>query len=318
MISVSDFYKNLFGQKVYKISLDAGCTCPNRDGSKGLAGCSFCSARGSGDFTPQKNLSITEQIQIAKKLVNSKFSRKNKRLLEENPEVEIKEGKYIAYFQNFTNTYGNPRELKAKWEETLSQEGIVGLALGSRPDCLNEEMLEILAQLAEKTFIQVELGLQTENDESALYFNRCYQTSVYDQAVKALHKASKKIHVVTHLIFGLPNPDFPRGIEDKAQILKSVKRVIQAGSDGIKITVLYILKGSGLENPYKQKEFPALSQEKYFELVEEALKLMPSQMVIHRLTGDPPKNSLIAPEWVKDKKKNLNRVNQLLKIYSQK
>ena len=318
MISVSNFYKDLFGQKVYKISLDAGCTCPNRDGSKSKGGCSFCSANGSGDFTPKKYLSITEQVQIAKRLVNSKFSRKNKKLLSENPDFEIKDGKYIVYFQNFTNTYGNPQELKAKWEEALAQEGVIGLALGSRPDCFSKEMLEILGQLAEKTFVQVELGFQTENDDTARYFNRAYESFIYDQAVKALHQASKKIHVVTHLIFGLPNPDFPQGIENQQQMIKSVKRVIQAGSDGIKITVLYILKNSKFENLYLQGNFPTLSQKDYYELIEKALEIIPPKMVIHRLTGDPPKNDLIAPQWVKDKKKNLNLVNQLLKKYSQK
>ncbi len=303
MISVSNFYKDLFGQKVYKISLDAGCTCPNRDGSKSKGGCSFCSANGSGDFTPKKNLSITEQVQIAKRLVNSKFSRKNKKLLSENPDFEINDGKYIVYFQNFTNTYGNPQELKAKWEEALAQEGVIGLALGSRPDCFSKEMLEILGQLAEKTFVQVELGFQTENDDTARYFNRAYESFIYDQTVNALHQASKKIHVVTHLIFGLPNPDFPQGIENQQQMIKSVKRVIHAGSDGIKITVLYILKNSKFENLYLQGNFPTLSQKDYYELIEKALEIIPPKMVIHRLTGDPPKNDLIAPQWVKDKKK---------------
>lgn len=317
MQTANQFYKKYFGQKVYKISLDASCTCPNRDGSLGFGGCIFCSATGSGDFTSDKKLSISQQVEAAKKLVDAKFSRKSAR------EKSAENHKYIAYFQNFTNTYGNPEILYAKWKEALACPQIVGLAIATRPDCISNRILEIFAELSKITFLQIELGIQTSDDITADFLNRGYKTEVYGEAIRKIHQASEKIHVVTHIIFGLPKPakDYTQGtdptcnlqLESTEQMMNTVTHAIKQGSDGIKITVLYVLQNTKLAQYYTQGLFPVLEMEEYFELIKQALKLMPENMVIHRLTGDPPKSQLIAPTWTTDKKRVLNKINTLLK-----
>ena len=286
--SVSDFYKKLFGSKVYKLSLDAGCTCPVRDGSLDSRGCIFCSQNGSGDFVPSRSLSISEQIEEAKKLVESK----------------ITTPKYIAYFQNFTNTYGDLDQLSRKWNEAVSCKDIVGLAIGTRPDCLSPECLNLLAELAEKTFVQVELGFQTSNEETAKYIRRHFMNDTYLNAVQALHKASSKIHVVTHIIFGLPG-------ETSEMMMDTVRFVVAAGTDGIKIMNLYVLKNTDLALDYERGLFKALDFQEYLELLKQALTIIPNNIVVHRLTGDPPKSQLIAPNWVTDKKRVLNELKKL-------
>jgi len=293
-MTVSAFYKSIFGNKVYKISLDAGCTCPNRDGTIGTGGCIFCSNSGSGDFVPSKNLSITKQIEEAKKLVENKIKNQSKN-----------QNQYIAYFQNFTNTYGNISILSEKWNEALSCSQIVGIALGTRPDCLGDEVLQVLSKLANKTFLQIELGFQTSNETSSKYIRRGFSNNVYFDAVKKLKNANPKIHIVTHVIFGLPG-------ETEVDMLKTVKEVVNAKSDGIKITSLYILKNTDLATDYFSKKFEPIKMDEYFSLIEKALKIIPENMVIHRLTGDPPKNLLIEPTWTTDKKRTLNMVNNLL------
>ena len=293
-MTVSAFYKSIFGKKVYKISLDAGCTCPNRDGTIGIGGCIFCSNSGSGDFVPSKNLSITKQIEEAKKLVENKMKNQS-----EN------QNEYIAYFQNFTNTYGNVSKLSAKWNEALSCSQIVGLALGTRPDCLSDEVLQVLAQLADKAFLQVELGFQTSNETSSKYIRRGFSNKIYFDAVKRIKNANPKIHIVTHVIFGLPG-------ETEVDMLQTVKDVVNAKSDGIKITSLYILKDTDLATDYFNNKFEPIKMDEYFNLIEKALQIIPKNMVIHRLTGDPPKSLLIEPTWTTDKKRTLNIVNNLL------
>lgn len=293
-MTVSAFYKSIFGKKVYKISLDAGCTCPNRDGTIGTGGCIFCSNSGSGDFVPSKNLSITKQIEEAKKLVENKMKYQS-----EN------QNEYIAYFQNFTNTYGNISKLSAKWNEALSCSQIVGLALGTRPDCLSDEVLQVLAQLADKAFLQVELGFQTSNETSSKYIRRGFSNKIYFDAVKKIKNANPKIHIVTHVIFGLPG-------ETEVDMLQTVKDVVNAKSDGIKITSLYILKDTDLATDYFNNKFEPIKMDEYFNLIEKALQIIPKNMVIHRLTGDPPKSLLIEPTWTTDKKRTLNIVNNLL------
>ena len=293
-MTVSAFYKSIFGKKVYKISLDAGCTCPNRDGTIGTGGCIFCSNSGSGDFVPSKNLSISKQIEEAKKLVENKMKNQS-----EN------QNEYIAYFQNFTNTYGNISKLSAKWNEALSCSQIVGLALGTRPDCLSDEVLQILAQLADKVFLQVELGFQTSNEISSKYIRRGFSNKIYFDAVKKIKNANPKIHIVTHVIFGLPG-------ETEVDMLQTVKDVVNAKSDGIKITSLYILKDTDLATDYFNNKFEPIKMDEYFNLIEKALQIIPKNMVIHRLTGDPPKSLLIEPTWTTDKKRTLNIVNNIL------
>ena len=317
MITVDKFYRSLFGGKVYKISLDAGCTCPNRDGTIGYGGCIFCGERGSGDFASSRALPIKEQVEAAKKLVDSKFSRKAAR-------GESVPKKYIAYFQNFTNTYGDLTSLQAKWRAALSCQNLVGLALGTRPDCLSDQCLCLLSQLAEEGyFIQVELGLQTSDDATADYFHRGYKTQVYIEAVRRLHQANPKIHVVTHVLFGLPtgqgsSQSADGGIESSQQMLDSVQTAVSAGTDGIKIANLYVLKDTELSRLYQKGNFRTLEYQEYLSLMQKALALLPAQMVVHRLSGDPPRASLLAPVWCTDKKRIMNDLKKIELKTSQK
>lgn len=296
MITVSDFYKDKFGCKVYKLSLDASCTCPNRDGTKGSGGCIFCSARGSGDFAADREKSITEQLEEAKCRVESKLKGKSGRT----------DGKYIAYFQNFTNSYGNADRLEKLYREAIAHSektGVVGLAIATRPDCLSDDMISRIAQLCEQTFVTVELGLQTANDNTATLINRCYPTIEYDAAVKKLHEAScGKIHVVTHVIFGLPT-------ESENDMLETVRHVVKAGSDGIKFTVLHVLKGTKLFKLYQKGEIKCLSKDEYFDLLYKAIQILPKNIVIHRLTGDGDKKILVAPLWTANKRQVRNEMS---------
>lgn len=285
--SVSDFYKNKFGCKVYKISLDAGCTCPNRDGTKSFGGCIFCSGSGSGDFAADKNLSIAEQIIQAKQRVLSKN----------------KDGKFIAYFQNFSNTYGNAKELAKKYNEAIEQEDVVGISIATRPDCLNDEILNEIAKLVDKTFVSIELGFQTSKNDSVAYIRRFFSNEEYLLAIKKIKSVSMNIHVVTHLIFGLPN-------ETEQDMLNSVKYVVDAKTDGIKIALLHVLEGTDLAIDYKNNAFSCLEMEEYFRILGNALKIIPNDIVIHRLTGDGPKKILIAPLWTAQKKVVYNAMNK--------
>ena len=314
-ISLSDFYKNKFGRKVYKLAVDADCTCPTRDGRLDTRGCIFCSANGSGDFIPPKNLPIAEQLERAKLLVQKKaHGRGGPRV----PGVEkvSAEGKssqaqnavpapaYIAYFQNFTNTYGDPLVLKQKYLDALAVPDIVGVDIATRPDCLGPEILEVIKELSQKTFVTVELGLQTARQKTADWMRRGYPTSVYFDAVAALKKECPAVHIVTQLILGLPG-------DDDDDMLESVRRVVAAGSDGIKFTVLYVLAGTDLEKEWRTGKFECLTKEKYFELLKKIVPLLPPDMVVHRLTGDGPKKILLAPEWTKNKRQVLNELAAL-------
>ena len=300
-MTVSEYYKSIFGQKVYKLSLDAGCTCPTRDGTLGTSGCIFCSASGSGDFTASRQFSISQQVEQAKALLA--------------PKLKGREVQYIAYFQNFTNTYGDIPQLKKKWQETLQCPGVVGLSLGTRPDCLGEEVLQALGEICEpggrfsrssepggrfsKPFLQIELGLQTSSQGSAQYIRRGFSNQTYVNAVKALHQLNPSIHVVTHIIFGLPG-------ESRQQMLDSVKFAVDSGTNGIKITNLYVLKGTDLCRDYEAGKVKCLEMEEYFDIVGEAVGMLPPGVVIHRLTGDPPKALVVAPMWCCNKKMTMN------------
>lgn len=297
-ITLSDFYKNKFGRKVYKLAVDAGCTCPTRDGTLDTRGCIFCSANGSGDFIPPKNLPIAEQLERAKLLVQKKaHGRAGPRVLGLQPA-------YIAYFQNFTNTYGDPLVLKQKYLDALAAPDIVGVDIATRPDCLGPEILEVIKELSQKTFVTVELGLQTARQKTADWMRRGYPTSVYFDAVAALKKECPAVHIVTQLILGLPG-------ESDGDMLESVRRVVAAGSDGIKLTVLYVLARSDLEKEWRAGNFECLAKEKYFELLKKIVPLLPPDMVVHRLTGDGPKKILLAPEWTKNKRQVLNELAAL-------
>lgn len=325
-ITLSDFYKNKFGRKVYKLAVDAGCTCPTRDGRLDTRGCIFCSANGSGDFIPPKNLPIVEQLERAKLLVQKKaHGRGGPRVLgvekvsaeekssqaQNAPRLSAKNAPpagntvpapaYIAYFQNFTNTYGDPLVLKQKYLDALAAPDIVGVDIATRPDCLGPEILEVIKELSQKTFVTVELGLQTARQKTADWMRRGYPTSVYFDAVAALKKECPAVHIVTQLILGLPG-------EDDDDMLESVRRVVAAGSDGIKLTVLYVLAGTDLEKEWRAGNFECLAKEKYFELLKKIVPLLPPDMVVHRLTGDGPKKILLAPDWTKNKRQVLNEL----------
>ena len=322
-ITLSDFYKNKFGRKVYKLAVDAGCTCPTRDGMLDTRGCIFCSANGSGDFIPSKNLPIAEQLERAKLLVQKKahgragprvpgvekVSAEEKSLQSQKaPRLSARNAApapaYIAYFQNFTNTYGDPLVLKQKYLDALAAPDIVGVDIATRPDCLGPEILEVIKELSQKTFVTVELGLQSVHQKTADWMRRGYPTSVYFDAVAALKKECPAVHIVTQLILGLPG-------EDDDDMLESVRRVVEAGSDGIKLTVLYVLAGTDLEKEWRAGDFECLAKEKYFELLKKIVPLLPPDMVVHRLTGDGPKKILLAPDWTKNKRQVLNELAAL-------
>ena len=305
MQTLSDFYQSIFGCKTYKIALDAGCTCPNRDGSKGRGGCIFCSQNGSGDFAAARSLSITEQVEQGKKLVESKLRGRSGE----------RHGKYIAYFQNFTSTYGDAEVLLGKFREALACEGVAGLAVATRPDCLGEEILTGLAEISKSRFVQIELGLQTSNEKTGGLINRCYTNEDYVDAVKRIREIAPDIHLVTHLIFGLPG-------ESEKDMLESVKFVVGRSLSGVegrslttfglKITSLYVLQNTRLAQMYEAGEYEPLTKEAYFALLKKTLPLIPENCVVHRLTGDPPKSLLIAPAWPKDKKRVMNELKEII------
>lgn len=285
--TLNNYLKERFGEKVYKIALNGGFTCPNRDGKIGTRGCIFCSKGGSGDFAESPDLTITEQIDNGKKLLEKK----------------IKNGKYIAYFQAFTNTYAPIEKLRAIYTEAIIHPDIVALSIGTRPDCLGDDVLALLDELNKIKPIFVELGLQTINEDTARYIRRGYTLEVYDKAVADLHKIG--INVVTHIILGLPG-------ESKNDMLKSVEYACKV-TDGIKLQLLHILKGTDLAKDYEQEKFEVLTLEQYTEIIKECVQIIPENVVIHRLTGDGAKKDLIAPLWSADKKTVLNTINRALK-----
>lgn len=281
--------KKTFGKKVIKLSLDGGFTCPNRDGTVGHRGCIFCGEEGSGEFTSSRALNIEEQIKDQKKLLSGKWNT----------------DKYIAYFQSFTNTYSTYEDLREKYYKALSQEGIVGLAIATRPDCLWDRILDLLEEINERTYLWVELGLQTIHAKSSRFIRRGYSLEIYDEAVKRLKK--RNIKIVTHLIFGLP-------CESKEDILESVRYVANTGTWGVKFHMLYIQKGTDLYEYYLKNPFPILTRDEYISLVVDGLELLPKDMVVHRVTGDGKKELLLEPRWTLDKLRVLSEIDKELKI----
>ena len=287
-LSFNKYLKDKFGQKVYKISLDGGFTCPNRDGKIDTRGCIFCSKGGSGDFAQNRNLSITEQIESGKKIVEKK----------------IKSGKYIAYFQAFTNTYAPVEILKAKYSESINHPDIVALSIATRPDCLGDDVIELLDEMNKIKPVFVELGLQTIHSDSAKYIRRGYSLEVYNEAVKKLKNIG--VNIVVHIILGLPN-------ESEEDMLESVKYVCQSQIDGIKLQLLHIIAGTDLAKDYEKGLFKTLEFDEYVELIAKCVAIIPKNIVIHRLTGDGAKKDLIAPLWSADKKRVLNAINKALR-----
>ena len=284
--TLNSYLKDRFGCKVYKIALDGGFTCPNRDGTVDTDGCIFCSKGGSGDFAESREKSISEQIADGKKRVSKK----------------IKDGKYIAYFQAFTNTYAPVERLRELYTEAISQPDIAALSIGTRPDCLGENVLALLDEMNKRVPVFVELGLQTIHEDTARYIRRGYDLSVYDKAVADLHKIG--VNVVTHLIIGLPG-------ESKEDMLRSVEYVCKM-TDGIKLQLLHILKGTDLETEYNSGKIKELTLEEYTDIIRDCVKIIPKSVVVHRLTGDGAKKDLIAPMWSADKKNVLNTINRAL------
>lgn len=287
-LSFNKYLKDKFGQKVYKISLDGGFTCPNRDGKTGTRGCIFCSKGGSGDFAESREMSITEQIENGKKRVEKK----------------IKSGKYIAYFQAFTNTYAPVEMLRQKYEEAINHPDIVALSIATRPDCLGDDVLRLLDEMNKIKPVFVELGLQTIHQKSAKYIRRGYDLSVYDKAVRDLKKIG--VNVVVHVILGLPN-------ESENDMLETVKYVCESGANGIKLQLLHVIDGTDLAKDYEKGLFKTLEFDEYVNLIVKCVKIIPNDIVIHRLTGDGAKKDLIAPLWSADKKRVLNAINKALR-----
>ncbi len=284
--SANQYYRERFGCKVYKLSVDAGFTCPTRDGTLGHGGCIFCSAKGSGEFAATGD-DLRQQLEQAKTRVHFKAG----------------QGKYIAYFQAFTNTYAPVEHLRALYAAAMEPEDIVGLAIGTRPDCLPREVVELLAELNKIKPISVELGLQTIHDSTARYIRRGYPTEVYDDAVRRLKGAG--LEVVTHIILGLPG-------ESSQMAVETTRHAVELGTDGVKFHLLHVLRGTALEQDYLSGRFRCLELEEYACWLKNCLSVLPPQVVVHRITGDGAKGDLVAPLWSANKKAVLAYLNQQL------
>ena len=287
---LSGYLKRLFGCKVYKLSL-VGCTsCPNRDGTIGVGGCIFCSENGSGEFAEKKKNSVADQIEAAKKQVAKK--------LKGNQEV-----KYIAYFQSFTNTYAPIDELRKLFFAAINHPDIAILSIATRPDCLSSEVIALLKELNCIKPVWVELGLQTIHKKTAEYIRRGYELAVYDEAVKVLHEID--ISVITHMIIGLPG--------ESEQMIYETAEHIGKTADGIKIHTLYVQKGTDLYNEYQKGLVPIFDMDRYINILIGCIERLPENIVIHRMTGDGDKKTLVAPMWTANKRHVLNSINARFK-----
>ena len=291
--SLSRYYRQQFGTKVYKLSINAGFTCPNRDGTLGIRGCSFCSAGGAGEFAGKKQDSIKDQIAYEKNLLFPKLK-------------HIKEISYIAYFQAYTNTYAPLTELKQVYEEALSQPQIVGLSIATRPDCIADDVVAYLKKLATRTYVSVELGLQTISEEIASHIRRGYPLPIFEDAITRLSNAN--IHLVVHLIIGLPG-------ETKELLYDTIHYLNQLPINGIKFSLLHILKGSDMEQEYMlhKEHFPEYDPQSYAQLITDLIRRLRPDIVVHRMTGDGPKSLLVAPAWSANKRHVLNTISKTMK-----
>ena len=286
MRTLSTVLREQYGEKIYKLSLSSGCTCPNRDGTVGFGGCAFCSEGGSGEFASTAE-EIEVQIEEAKERIRKKVSAE----------------RFIAYFQSFTNTYGDVGRLTKLYEKVILRDDIVILSVGTRPDCLDNNVMEMLQYLNQIKPVWVELGLQTMHDETAARMNRGYPLVVFEEALRKLKCAG--IQVIVHVIFGLPG-------ESKDDMLQTIRYLAELAPapDGVKLQMLNILKGTLLARKYEEQLFPLLSMEEYTDLVAKSIRIFPEDMILHRMTGDGPGNLLIAPDWVRNKKKVLNTIHR--------
>lgn len=283
---LNDYLKQEFGCKVYKLSLDANLSCPNRDGTLGDKGCIFCNALGSGDFAEKYNENITQQIENAKLRLAQKIDSQTK---------------YIAYFQSFTNTYGPIDYLRNIFTKAISHKDIVALSIATRPDCLSQEVLLLLNQLNMIKPVWVELGLQSIHKSTADFIRRGYDLSAFDDAVK--HLKSININVIAHMIIGLP-------FESKEMILETAKYIGKSGVDGIKFHMLHVLKNTDLESLYNSQKFQLFDLIEYAEVLADCIRVIPASVIVHRITGDGSKRELVAPLWTADKKKVLNYITK--------
>lgn len=287
MRTITDYCKQIFGEKAYRLTLDGGFNCPNRDGSIAVGGCTFCRT-GSGDFAESATLPLDEQIARSKARISGKY----------------KGSTYIAYFQSFTNTYAPVRVLRERFMPVILRDDIAALAIATRPDCLPDDVLHLLADLIAIKPVWVELGLQTIHNNTAAMFNRGYETYVYDNAIARLNSIG--IHTVTHMILNLPG-------ETKEMMLETADHIAAVSSSGLKIQMLNILRDTPLALEYNKSPFPLFSLEEYAALTADIIRRMPADMVLHRMTGDGSHDHLIAPRWITDKKRVLSTINQLLK-----
>ena len=282
---LSQHYREKFGCKVYKLSLNGGFSCPNRDGTLGTGGCIFCT--GSAEFAESGCEDTALQLERAKARVSAKN----------------KGGKYIAYFQSFTNTYAPVQILRQRFLEAIAPEEIVGLSLGTRPDCLGEDVVALLAEINRIKPVSVELGLQTVHEQTARYIRRGYETAVYYDAVDRLKAAG--IEVVTHIIIGLPG-------ETARMAVETTEAAVRAGTDGVKFHLLHVLRGTDLAKDYAAGKFACLTLEEYGDILKQCVAALPEDTVVHRITGDGAKRDLIAPLWSADKKRVLNYLHKML------
>lgn len=294
--SLNEYLQNTFGQKVYKLALNGGMSCPNRDGLIDTRGCIFCSEGGSGEFaagstsrgTPSSIPGITEQIHIAQDLVKSKYSGHN----------------YIAYFQAFTNTYASVDYLRRIYTEAISHPDVICLSIATRPDCLNAEIITLLSELNTIKPVWIELGLQTIHEESAKYIRRGYPLAVFEECLSRLNAAH--IDTIVHMIIGLPG-------ENPQDIYETARYLAKCNLQGVKLQLLHVLKGTDLAKDYENGQFEVLTIDEYITILGHIIELLPKNFVIHRLTGDGPKNQLIAPLWSADKKNVLNSIQRHFK-----
>lgn len=283
--SLNRYLKETFGEKVYRISLNAGCTCPNRDGTKGTRGCIFCSQGGSGDFAGNAAVSITEQLEAGKAKLASKTNCR----------------KYIAYFQAYTNTYAPVSYLRPLFQEAISHPDVVALSIATRPDCISDEIVELLDELAQIKPVWIEFGLQTIHERTAAFIRREFSLSCYEKAVQTLN--DNNIPVISHIILGLPG-------ETKEEMLQTVDYIAHSPVQGIKLQLLHVLEHTDLADHYREHPFFVFSLEEYCDLIVDCIERLPDSMVIHRITGDGPKSLLIAPKWSGDKKRVLNTIQK--------
>ena len=291
--TISDYCKEKFGTKVYRLALTTGATCPNRDGKVGVGGCSFCSEKGSGEFAISAN-DIKEQIEKAKNLISAKIP----------SSIKESDRKYIAYFQSFSNTYGDTKRLLGLFEQAIKMDEIIALSIATRPDCFSEEMFEGLESLNHIKPVWIELGLQTINENTARSFNRGYTLDVFEKTYDELKK--RNFEVIVHMILGLPG-------ETKEDMYATVKYLAKKKVDGIKIHGLHILRGTRLAREYENHPFKIMSLEEYTEVLIKCLKILPKDTIIHRMTGDGDKKLLMEPMWSADKKRVLNYINKRIR-----